>query len=459
MNPKRWKLIKDIVEKAFECPTGNRVSFVAEACGDDLSLRNEVLMLLTDEPETTQTNAGTPLRSLFEKGDGSEYQGMEIGSYVVERELGRGGMGLVLLARDRRDGNPVAIKLLRRSLEGRDAVVRFHYERMILSELSHPNISNVIDGGTTHEGLHFLVMEYVAGEPIDDYCDKRHLSTRERLQLFVKVCEAVSYAHERKIIHRDIKPGNILVTEAGEPVLLDFGIAKATDPDSLAATAPQTATGHRLMTPQYASPEQVKGDVITQACDTYALGVLLYELLTAHLPYTVDVTNTLELSRAICEYEPVSASKRIRHSLIRRDAKGVIHLVDAKTIALTRDGCSRQLGNALRGNVDAILGRALAKDPNRRYESVKAFVVDVLRHLDGEAVSVRGNLGRAMGRIAKSRVVRGFGQAAMMLALGFLSAQVIEVDLSQNLRHQDTPRHEAPPQNDVAAGVAPINSL
>lgn len=459
MNPTRWKRIKNIVENAFNCPVTERSAFIAEACGEDSALRDDVLMLMTDDAATTENGSSVPLRSLFEKGDGSEYRGMEIGPYVVERELGRGGMGLVLLANDHRHGCPVAIKLLRRSLDGRDAVVRFHYERMILSELDHPNIANVIDGGTTSEGLHFLVMEYIKGEPIDRYCDRERLNTRQRLALFTKVCQAVLYAHERKIIHRDIKPGNILVTDEGEPILLDFGIAKTTDPGSLAQTAPQTATGHRLMTPQYASPEQVKGEAISTSCDIYALGVLLYELLTGHLPYAVDMTNTLELSRAICELEPVAASKRIRHSLSLRDEHGVIRLVSSQAIAATRDGELVALRDALRGNVDAILAKALAKDTHKRYVNVGSLALDIEKHLAGDVVKARGNLRRAMDRITMNGMVKNFSHAALMVGFGFIGGHMVDAGNPRAIHREESARHEVGPQLPVPAGVAPINSL
>ena len=229
--------------------------------------------------------------------------GLRIGPYVIERELGVGGMGAVYLAYrgDEAFEKRVAIKLVRAALASPDAVERFKRERQILARLEHPNVARILDGGTTEDGLPYFVMEYIEGRPINAYCDAERLDTTRRLRLFLDLCSAVEYAHHNLIIHRDIKPGNILVAADGVPRLLDFGIAKLVDP---VVGDEATRATSLSFTPWYASPEQVQGDPMSTATDVYSLGVLLYELLTGHGPYRITSRKPLEVMKAIVEQEP-----------------------------------------------------------------------------------------------------------------------------------------------------------
>ncbi|MGZ5004605.1 MAG: protein kinase domain-containing protein [Chthoniobacterales bacterium] len=295
------------------------------------------------------------------------FAGRQFGSYQIMREIGRGGLGAVYLAARADDEyrKQVAIKLVRRGLDTEDILRRFRNERQILAQLDHPNIARLIDGGTTDDGLPYFVMEYVNGQPINGYCDANALSTTERLTLFRKVCSAVTYAHQNLVIHRDLKPSNILVTQDGEPKLLDFGIAKLLSAGDELFT--QTIPALRVMTPEYASPEQIKGDKIMTTSDVYSLGVLLYELLTGQQPYRLKTRTPEQIARAITEQEPERPS------------------------TVLADNQQSEIGNpkSLRGDLDNIVLMAMRKEPARRYASVGQFSEDVRRHLTGLPVVAR----------------------------------------------------------------------
>ncbi|MCH7779871.1 MAG: serine/threonine protein kinase, partial [Acidobacteria bacterium] len=283
--------------------------------------------------------------------------GLAIGPYRLERELGSGGMGSVWLGirDDQEFRKSVAVKVIR-GYAGADTLRRFRAERQILASLEHPNVARLLDGGATRDGVPYVVMEYVQGLPIDAWCKHHGASTEQRLRLLLDVCSAVDYAHRNLIVHRDLKPGNILVTEDGVVKLLDFGIAKLLDPDSAPHSVVETATSMRLFTPQYASPEQIKGERITTASDIYSLGVLSFELLAGHLPYRLKTGRREELERAICEQEPDRPS--------------------ARTGRLSSD-------------LDNIVLMALRKEPDRRYGSVGQFAEDIRRYLAGRPVLAR----------------------------------------------------------------------
>ena len=304
--------------------------------------------------------------------------GKHIGPYRIIREIGRGGMGTVYLAArdDDQYQKQVAIKLIKRGMDTDFIVQRFRNERQILAHLDHPNIARLLDGGATDEGLPFFVMEYIDGKPINEYCKFHELPALNRLRLFLSVCSAVSYAHQNLVIHRDLKPGNILITADGSPKLLDFGIAKLLNP-ALLETIDQTATVLRLMTPDYASPEQVQGGAITTASDVYSLGVLLYELLTGHRPYQFKSRSPEEFEQVICRLEPVKPSESA--------AGSNSHDSDSQ-ISLQFNIHDRKL---LRGDLDNIVLMAMRKEPHRRYSSVEQFAEDIRRHLDGLPVIAR----------------------------------------------------------------------
>jgi serine/threonine protein kinase/Tfp pilus assembly protein PilF len=321
-----------------------------------------------------------------EPGDQPSMVGRHIGPYRIAREIGRGGMGTVYEAR-RADGefqHRVAIKLIKSGLDSDFVLRRFRNERQILAALDHPNIGRLLGGGTTADGTPYFVMEYIEGRPLYQYADTQRLNLADRLRLFTQICDAVQYAHDKLVIHRDLKPTNILVSEAGIPKLLDFGIAKLLNPELISETTPQTTLGARLMTIEYASPEQVQALPITFRSDIYSLGVILYELLTGHSPYRFRNLMPHEVARAIIEDEPAPPSvaisqpnTRVPVSLVDREAATLASFSD------TRPELIDNLRKELEGNLDNIVLKTLRKEASQRYESAAALRDDVLRHLNG----------------------------------------------------------------------------
>jgi serine/threonine protein kinase/tetratricopeptide (TPR) repeat protein len=315
--------------------------------------------------------------------------GRHLGDYELRRRVGQGGMAAVFLA-VRADGEyrqQVAIKLVLPGLERDEILNRFRKERQTLAGLDHPNIVKLLDGGSTPEGLPYLVMDYVEGSPIDKYCDSHKLSVDQRLHLFGKVCEAVHHAHQKLVIHRDLKPGNILVTADGVPKLLDFGIAKVLEPDEEQLAL--THTGGRCMTPVYASPEQVHGRSVTAATDIYSLGVVLYELLSGHRPYRLKEHTASEMERAICEQEPETPSTAVNRLESETSSDGTTVTKTPEVVSQTREGQPERLRRRLRGDLDNIVLKALQKEPEWRYSSVEEFSRDIDRHLRRLPVKAR----------------------------------------------------------------------
>ncbi len=393
MNVEHWPQIKALFAQALEIPASQRAAFLDNACAGDAALRHEVEALLAadaavsgflDAPALVETRPALPdeaPQKLLEE---------HIGAYRLVRLLGRGGMGDVYLAQ-RDDGafeQTVALKLVRRGLDTDELLSRFTYERQILAALDHPNIARLFDGGTTDDGRPYFVMEYAPGRPITDYCDDKRLTTKQRLALFRTVCRAVQYAHANLIIHRDLKPSNILVTDDGVVKLLDFGIAKLIDEETLDQTAPHTRTGLRLMTPEYASPEQIKGEAITTATDVYQLGVLLYELLTGRRPYRTTERMQYEIARVILEEEPTRPSTVIRQAEAIKQGERITQ-VTPETVSHARSTNIQTLHRRLAGDLDTIVLKALKKDPARRYASVDQLSADLRRHLKGLPVLAR----------------------------------------------------------------------
>ena len=301
-------------------------------------------------------------------------------------------MGAVYLAQRADDEyqKQVAIKIVKRGMDTQAILRRFHNERQILANLDHPNIAKLLDGGTTEDGLPYFIMDYVEGLPIDVYCDSHKLPTLERLKLFDAVCSAVQYAHQHGIVHRDIKPTNILVTADGAPKLLDFGIAKLLHPELSSQTAESTATAQRPMTPHYASPEQVRAEEVMPASDVYSLGVLLYELLTGHRPYRFKSRAPQEIERIICEEEPERPSASIYRVEEVPGTDGETPIpITPELVSGTRDGEPKKLRRRLAGDLDNIVLMALRKEPARRYGSVEQFSKDIRRHVEGLPVIAR----------------------------------------------------------------------
>ena len=371
----RWARVKELFEAAADLDPNARTALLEKECGGDEALRSEIESLLKSDEQTDgfieQPVFAIP-RDLFPDNVEEPVAGRHFGAYQVIREIGRGGLGAVYLAARADDEyrKQVAIKVIRRGLDTDDIIRRFRTERQILAQLDHPNIARLIDGGTTDDGLPYFVMEYVNGEPINAYCDANALATTERLTLFRKVCAAVTYAHQNLVIHRDLKPSNILVTQEGEPKLLDFGIAKLLSTGDELFT--QTIPALRVMTPEYASPEQVKGEKITTTSDVYSLGGLLYELLTGQRPYRLKTRTPEEIARAITEQEPERPSTA----------------VSPRPDPISPQSAIRN-PKLLRGDLDNIVLMAMRKEPARRYASVGQFSEDIRRHLTGLPVVAR----------------------------------------------------------------------
>lgn len=380
MRREEWRKIEELLDVALELEPTERRRFLAGLdVPPDLRIEFESL-LACDEHTNGFLNAPAMALSadFFDEDNLTEARaGQHVGAYRILREIGRGGMGTVFLA-ERADGQfeqSVALKVVRRSFADTDLARRFRQERQILASLNHPNIARLLDGGVSVDGEPFLAMEYVEGLRIDAYADVHQLSTHERLRLFRQVCGAVQYAHQNLVIHRDLKPSNILVTAEGVPKLLDFGIAKLLDAENGGA---QTVTAVGVMTPEYASPEQVRGESVTTASDVYSLGVVLYELLTGRRPYRVTGRRPDEIARAIREQEPLKPSEA------RSEPPA-----SAGPVLNPRDDARGSDLKSLRGDLDNIVLMAMRKEPSRRYASVAQFAEDIRRHLDGLPVLAR----------------------------------------------------------------------
>ena len=381
MNSDRHQQLTELLDQALQFPTSERKAFLLSACPDDVELQREAESLIASFEQASGFIEAPVFAGVddFPFPDEPPMEGRQIGHYKIVRELGRGGMGAVYLAmRADEYREQVALKIVKRGMDTDFVVRRFRYERQILASLHHPNIARLFDGGTTEEGLPYFVMEYIEGEPIDQYCNHHNLSILERLKLFRTVCAAVHYAHQNLVIHRDLKPGNILITADGTVKLLDFGIAKILNPE-ISQTVEKTATLMRLMTPEYASPEQVRGELVTTASDVYSLGVVLYELLTGHRPYRITSILPSDIERIICEQEPTRPS-----TAGMKDEGGGMK---------RKHGLSSFIPHpsSLRGDLDNIILMALRKEPQRRYASVEQFSEDIRRHLEGLPVSARSD--------------------------------------------------------------------
>ena len=389
MNSEQWKQVKEAFQAALELPAEQRAIYLDGFCAAEPELRQEVDSLLQHYHQAgTMLESPPNLASALSADEGADpWLGQKIGPYQAISKIGEGGMGIVYRAVRIDDHylKHVAIKVVRTGFATEQYLRRFRNERQIMASLEHPNIARLLDGGATETGLPYLVMEYIEGQPIDEYCDGYRLNIVERLKLFSQVCSAVQYAHQNLIIHRDLKPGNILVTADGTPKLLDFGIAKLLSPEVFFQTVDLAATGFRAMTPEYASPEQIRGEAITTASDVYTLGVILYRLLTGHPPYRLDTTAPLEISRVIAESEPEKPSIVIN----RVSSSGGSDGLNPDQVSGLRGGRPALLRRRLAGDVDNIVLKALRKDPARRYVSAEQFAEDIRRYLDGMPVMAR----------------------------------------------------------------------
>ena len=372
MTAERYQQVKQIFHQALELPPEERGEYLEKACRNDDDLRNEVAALLQENDSTGFIDM--PLSRVVPAALGDEAESIEeqvVGPYRLSRLIGKGGMGAVYEGwrADNQYRQQVAVKLIRHGMDSEFVVERFRQERQILANLNHTHIARLLDGGVTKAGTPYLAMEFVNGAPIDEYCRDRKLSIRERLRLFCDVCRAVEYAHQNLIVHRDLKPSNMLVTDDGVVKLLDFGIAKLVAEDKT-STAPQTRTGMYLLTPDYASPEQVLGQPITTAADVYALGVVLYELVAGQRPFHLDDRSFGEVAKIIRDQEPAKPSTSITQEMA----------------AAAGDRKPEQLRRELSGELDSIALMALRKEPEHRYASVEQLRADVEAYLDGRPV-------------------------------------------------------------------------
>jgi eukaryotic-like serine/threonine-protein kinase len=413
--------------------------FLSAACGGDSALREEVESLLEahDEPGELFEDNSFGVASLF-KAEGEGLEGKEFGRYKIVREIGRGGMGTVYLAqRDEAEyRRTAAVKVVRGGLETEEIARRFRSERQILAALDHPNIARLLDGGTTDDGLPYLVMEYVEGTPITEYCDQRRLSTNERLELFRTVCAAVQHAHQNLVVHRDLKPSNILITTGGVPKLLDFGIAKVLHPGPSATPLDRTRTELRMLTPEYASPEQVRGEAVTTVSDVYSLGVILYELLSGHRPYRTAGTSPHELNRIVCEQEPAKPSTIVNSvEVTASDRARPRASITPESVSRVRDTEPDKLRRRLLGDLDNIVLTALRKEPQRRYASAAQFSEDIRRHLEGLPVLAhKDTFGYRAGKfVRRNKIAVG---AAALLALSLVGGLAFSTWQYRNARRE-----------------------
>ena len=445
MNAERWRDIQELFRSAAELAPREQRRFLDTVCADDGVLRAEVESLLDSDRvagrfiEDALREAGSSLLSRETPETGRAEPWM-IGPYRVQSELGRGGASVVYLAvrADEQYQTEVAVKLIRRGMDSRELVERFRTERQILADLNHPNIARLLDGATTEQGLPYLVMEYIRGLPITEYCDRRKLSIARRLKLFRTVCSAVQYAHQNLIVHRDLKPSNIIVTQDGTPKLLDFGIAKLLGPQSGLGLSEPTATESRMMTPGYASPEQVRGRNVTTASDVYSLGMLLYEMLTGHRPYRVEGLPSQDVERIVCDYEPEKPSTVVTRTERFGDLSSDTGVeTTPESVARTRSIHPQLLRRRLAGDLDNIILMALRKAPEQRHASVADLSEDIRRHLEGMPVAARkATAGYRIGKWIR-RNKASLAVAAGILALLIVTVVTARIQSARTARERD----------------------
>ena len=431
MNADQWQRVKGLLEEVIALDAAERRPYLARACGDDPALKRELESLLASHEQAGTGFLNTPVANLSVGGapQVATRAGRRIGVYQIGERIGHGGMGEVYRA-VRADGQytkEVAVKLVRGGFDSAFVLERFRNERQILATLDHPNIARLLDGGTTDDGIPYLVMELIEGTRIDLYCDDHELSITERLQLFRQVCAAVQYAHQRLVIHRDIKPSNILVTQDGVPKLLDFGIAKILDP-----AAGAEATLARPMTPEYASPEQILGAPITTASDVYSLGVVLYQMLTGRSPYPAETRGSHELSRAVCESEPGRPSTAVLKPPPARGDDQPEPLTPEQ-VSRSREGSPAKLRRRLAGDLDDIVLMALRKEPQRRYASVEQFAEDIRRHLEGLPVTAtKGSWSYRAGKfVRRHRTAMAAATLVVLTLLGGMAATIRQAHIAR----------------------------
>ena len=422
-----WQQIQEMFHAAVDLPAAEQERYLDRACGGDAALRVEVASLLAadrSDAKQVETALEEAARSVL---DAVPMVGARFGPWRVTREIGSGGMGAVyLVGRDDGFRQQAALKLIKRGLDSTELLGRFRRERQILANLDHPYIARLLDGGSTPEGRPYFVMEYVEGRTMGDWVRDSEPSVEERCRFFVKVCEAVACAHRNLVVHRDLKPGNILVTADGAPKLLDFGIARLLAPDADGG-AMETTLAHQPLTPEYASPEQVAGAPVTTATDVYSLGAILYQLLSGTKAHRIDGTSPAKIELAVCR-TPLERPSTV--------------------VAATAPGAAR-LRRQLAGDLDNIVLMAMRKEPERRYSSVEQFAADIRRYLEGQPVAARKDSLRYRG----GKFIRRHWwalSAAALSALSLVAGTVLAVSQAQRA---DAARRVAESQR-AAADVA-----
>ena len=433
----RKRRIDALFAEALDLEPGARTAHLEQACAGDLQLYAAVMRLLdcAEQPDSMMWDRGALAGELGQELTGEspprDSTPTRIGAYSVVHEIGRGGMAVVYLA-ERAEADfrhRVAVKVVQHHMASDAVLKRFGQERAILASLNHPAIAKLFDGGTTDDGRPYFAMELVEGEPIDCYCDTHRLGLADRLRLFLVVAQAVQYAHRNLVVHRDLKPTNILVTDDGQVKLLDFGIAKLLDPGEQPDGGALTLHSALPMTPQCASPEQIRGERITTASDVYQLGLLLYQLLTGRYPYRSQATDRRSLAQAICEQEPTRPSTAVTRM------RAPTHAPPPEV-----PGPERQLHRRLRGDLDSIILKALRKEPEKRYASVGQFAEDIERHLQGHPVHARKGTFRYRASKFVSRHARSLSAAA---AAGILFVSLTAYYLNSLATERDEARYQA----------------
>ncbi len=412
MTPEHFERVSELFERALALTGDERAQFVAALVDEPPGVVAELNSLLVAHEQTGHVLFDRPgdeiAAGLAEASIGLPAP-TRIGPWRIERELGRGGMGIVYLAR-RDDGQfdqQAALKLVRAGIDSDETRARFVFERQLLARLRHPAIATLLDGGIADDGRPYFVLEYIDGEPLFDYCDRHALPLERRLRLFIRICDAVQYAHQSLVVHRDLKPSNILVTDDGEPRLLDFGIAKLLDVDAAAGEVPQTRAGHGLLTPEYGAPEQLSGEPVTTSADVYALGVILYELVSGTRPYEFSNRSAGAFYEALVRTDPLRPSANV---VRRAEHAGSAARLRATTI--------QKLARSLRGDLDVIAMTAMAKQPQRRYPSAGALGDDVRRYLDERPIRARADsAGYRLAKFLRRHTVAASAVVVVALSL------------------------------------------
>lgn len=457
MSTERWQRLEEIFSLAIDLPVTEQEEFIRNRCGKDLELYERLTAMLAADASPhpiLDENAATLVHDDFDAGE--SWIGKRFGVYEITAQLGFGGMGVVLLG-ERADGafsQKVAVKIIKRELGSPEILRRFANERRILARLNHPNIARLMGGGVTPDGIHYLTMEFIEGVPVDQYCDTHRLTIHERVKLFLKVCEAVAYAQRSLVIHRDLKPSNILVTGDGVVKLLDFGIAKALDPDLADSDQLKlTRTGMQLMTPSYASPEQIRCETITTASDVYSLGVVFYELLAGYPPYKIGSLNMAEIDKLLSTTQPLRPSAAATSLPVSPNMNRDETIRVPADIARLRRTEPRQLRRKLSGDLDNICLKMLRVDVDRRYQSADQLVDELNRHIEGRPVHARPDtihyrISKLISRNKTTSAITAMMLCAIMVTVSYYTAQLA--------KQRDRARVEAGKATEIASFLTSI---